>query len=137
MHAPIADRKEFYQVQTRNIRICILLVSMILMILSSGILCRRLHLTYSDKISPDVPAQYLNRIFDPFFTSNAVGKGTKSDLSICYGIIQKMGGTIAVKSQVGQGTSFSIQLPVNVRQTDKPPTINSQQPLNHLGRFCR
>ncbi|WP_321494108.1 ATP-binding protein [uncultured Desulfobacter sp.] len=69
---------------------------------------------------PGIPAQYLDRIFEPFFTTKAVGKGTGLGLSICYGIIQKMGGTIEVESQVGQGTSFLIQLPVNARQTAKP-----------------
>lgn len=74
---------------------------------------------------PGIPAQYLDRIFDPFFTTKAVGKGTGLGLSICYGIIQKMGGTIEVESQVGQGTSFLIRLPVDIRQTAKPSTNNN------------
>ncbi|NDY72766.1 two-component sensor histidine kinase [Desulfobacter hydrogenophilus] len=54
MHKPIADRKEFYQVLTRNIRIRILLVSIIPMMLTLGILCWRFHLAYSEKISAHI-----------------------------------------------------------------------------------
>ncbi|EIM64271.1 sensor histidine kinase [Desulfobacter postgatei] len=54
MNEPIADRKAFYQVLTRNIRIRILLVSIIPMMLTLGILCWRFHLAYSEKISAHV-----------------------------------------------------------------------------------
>ena len=54
MPEPITDRKEFYQVLTRNIRIRILLVSIIPMMLTLGILCRQFHLAYSEKISAHI-----------------------------------------------------------------------------------
>ena len=54
MNEPIADRKAFYQVLTRNIRIRILLVSIIPMMLTLGILCWRFHVAYSEKISAHV-----------------------------------------------------------------------------------
>ena len=54
MNEPIADRKAFYQVLTRNIRIRILLVSIIPMMLTLGILCWRFHMAYSEKISAHV-----------------------------------------------------------------------------------
>ena len=54
MNEPIADRKAFYQVLTRNIRIRILLVSIIPMMLTLGILSWRFHLAYSEKISAHV-----------------------------------------------------------------------------------
>ncbi len=47
-HEPIAERKEFYQVLTRNVGMRILLVSIIPIMLTSGILCRQFHLTYSE-----------------------------------------------------------------------------------------
>ena len=54
MHEPIDDRKEFYQVLTRKIRIRILLVSIIPMMLTLGILCWQFHLAYSEKISAHI-----------------------------------------------------------------------------------
>jgi PAS domain S-box-containing protein len=52
------------------------------------------------------------RIFDPFFTTKEVGKGTGLGLSICYSIIVKHGGKITVKSQVNEGTTFTIKMPI-------------------------
>jgi two-component system NtrC family sensor kinase len=63
---------------------------------------------------PGIPALILPRIFDPFFTTKSVGKGTGLGLSICYGIIEKMGGTINVASRPGEGSVFTIELPVNL-----------------------
>jgi two-component system NtrC family sensor kinase len=68
----------------------------------------------------------LSKIFDPFFTTKAVGKGTGLGLAICYGIIQKLGGTITVKSEVGEGTAFTLFLPYEL-----PP--GSQEGANDSG----
>lgn len=59
-----------------------------------------------------ISAENLLRVFDPFFTTKEVGKGTGLGLSISHGIIQKHGGTIEVKSKVGEGSVFTIKLPV-------------------------
>jgi two-component system NtrC family sensor kinase len=59
-----------------------------------------------------IPAEQLSRIYDPFFTTKAIGKGTGLGLSITYGIVQEHGGTISCESQVGQGTRFTIELPI-------------------------
>jgi signal transduction histidine kinase len=59
------------------------------------------------------------RIFEPFYTTKAIGQGTGLGLSISYGIIEKHNGTIAVKSAPGKGTEFIITLPVKQTEKDK------------------
>jgi len=58
-----------------------------------------------------IAQENLTRIFDPFFTTKKVGQGTGLGLSISYSIVQRMGGTIIVRSKPGQGTMFCIALP--------------------------
>jgi len=59
-----------------------------------------------------IKAEYLEKIFEPFFTTKPDGKGTGLGLSIVQGIVEKHGGTIKVNSALGQGTRFSIRLPL-------------------------
>jgi two-component system, NtrC family, sensor kinase len=59
-----------------------------------------------------IRAEHLSRIYDPFFTTKAIGKGTGLGLSITYGIVQEHGGTIACESALGQGTRFTLTLPL-------------------------
>lgn len=59
-----------------------------------------------------IEAKDLERIFEPFFTTKPVGTGTGLGLSISYAIIQQHQGTIAVESEPGKGTRFTIRLPV-------------------------
>lgn len=58
-----------------------------------------------------IPATKIDKIFDPFFTTKEPGKGTGLGLHVTYNIIKKHGGTIEVKSIVGEGTEFVIWLP--------------------------
>jgi len=60
---------------------------------------------------PGIPKANIDRIFDPFFTTKAVGKGNGLGLSICFGIVKRMGGEIDVHSTVDIGTRFNIRLP--------------------------
>ncbi len=54
----------------------------------------------------------MEKIFDPFFSTKPLGRGTGLGLSICYGIIKEHNGTISVKSKRGEGTTFTISIPV-------------------------
>ena len=58
-----------------------------------------------------IPPDQLRQIFDPFFTTKESGQGTGLGLSIAYGIVARHGGTIAVESEVGKGSTFTIRLP--------------------------
>lgn len=62
-----------------------------------------------------IAAGALERVFDPFFTTKPVGQGTGLGLSISYEIVQRHGGEIAVRSEVGRGTVFSVFLPLPPR----------------------
>lgn len=56
--------------------------------------------------------EHLPYIFDPFFTTKAVGLGTGLGLSVAYGIVERHGGTLTAKSEVGEGSIFTIKIPL-------------------------
>ena len=64
-----------------------------------------------------IPQENMSKIFEPFFTTKEVGKGTGLGLAVCYGIISEHGGRLSVRSTLGQGTTFSIFLPIANRTT--------------------
>lgn len=68
-----------------------------------------------------IAAENLQRIFDPFFTTKPVGQGTGLGLSLSYGIVQKHGGRMEVTSEIGQGTTFRVTIPVERPQTAGTP----------------
>ena len=66
-----------------------------------------------------IPQANLQRIFDPFFTSKEVGRGTGLGLSVSYGIVKAHGGAIKVDSVVGEGSTFRVLLPAAGEQDDQ------------------
>ena len=67
---------------------------------------------------PGIENDILTHIFEPFFTTKETGKGTGLGLSITYGLVKKLGGDITVRSHVGQGTAFTITLPLHSEEHD-------------------
>jgi len=59
-----------------------------------------------------IPSEYLARIYDPFFTTKVIGRGTGLGLSITYGIVRDHQGSIQCDSTMGQGTRFTLTLPL-------------------------
>ncbi len=59
-----------------------------------------------------IPVQMQKKIFEPFYTTKEVGKGTGLGLTVSYGFIQKLTGEIKVKSEEGKGSTFSVIFPV-------------------------
>ena len=59
-----------------------------------------------------IPPEHLARIYDPFFTTKAIGVGTGLGLSISYGIVREHKGTLRCDSGVGRGTKFTLNLPL-------------------------
>jgi len=83
---------------------------------TSGRLCvttraseEAVEIAFSDT-GPGIPPERLAHIFDPFFTTKE--RGTGLGLSVVYGIVDRHGGEVDVRSEVGKGTSFTIRLPI-------------------------
>ena len=65
-----------------------------------------------------IPDENIPKLFEPFFTTKKKGKGVGLGLSVAYGIIQEHGGSIYVKSNVGEGTTFHLKFPLK-KASDK------------------
>jgi signal transduction histidine kinase len=80
-----------------------------------------------------IKLEHMARLFEPFFTTKPVGQGTGLGLSISYSLIQKNGGQISARSQVGKGTTFTIRLPFGqsasrVREELAAAAISTENP---------
>ena len=83
-----------------------------------------LKITVNDT-GPGIEPEIIERIFDPYFTTKEMGKGSGMGLSIVHGIVQNHSGAISVDSKLGKGTTFSLLFPaVDEKPKIEPETIN-------------
>jgi two-component system cell cycle sensor histidine kinase/response regulator CckA len=74
-----------------------------------------------------IPAEYLTKIFDPYFTTKEKGSGL--GLATSYSIIKNHGGEVAVTSEQGRGSTFTVLLPASKREPQPPPPSGTPAPL--------
>jgi PAS domain S-box-containing protein len=80
--------------------------------------------------------QDTHRVFDPFYTTKAVGKGTGLGLSICYGIVTEHGGEISVQNIPGRGAAVTVSLPVlSVGRSNGEYDANGADQISTTGRI--
>ena len=81
---------------------------------------------------PGIRREDLPKIFDPFFTTKGVGKGSGLGLSLSYGVVRAHGGTISAESELGQGATFTIDLPTFNRSQS---LLEAMEPASQRPRF--
>lgn len=84
-----------------------------------------------------IPAELLQKVLDPFFTTKGVGKGTGLGLSQVYGIATQSGGTVRIDSTVGEGATIEIWLPVSdaAERLHASEIPTGETPLSHGERI--
>ncbi|MFB2938063.1 PAS domain-containing protein [Aerosakkonemataceae cyanobacterium BLCC-F154] len=79
-----------------------------------------------------IPESIRKRVFDPFFTTKPVGQGTGLGLSVAHSIIERHGGKITCESELGKGTKFIVEIPLEQCSTMVKTPVQQQENQNHL-----
>jgi signal transduction histidine kinase len=66
-----------------------------------------------------IPAEDVDRVFEPFFSTKTHKGGTGLGLSITYNLVHEIGGTIEVQSKEGEGTTFRVIIPIKIHKKEK------------------
>ncbi len=93
-----------------------------------------LKLTISDT-GCGMDKEILGKIFDPYFTTKEVGKGTGMGLSMVHGIVKDHGGDIKIYSEPGKGTKFDIYFPLMANESVKQKALSAEQNLTGTERI--
>jgi signal transduction histidine kinase len=85
---------------------------------------------------PGIPPEILPRIFDPFFTTRTGGEGLGLGLAVTQSIVVGFGGTIEVQSQLGEGTTFVISLPLQAPDRDENSRNQRSEAISNRRRIA-
>jgi PAS domain S-box-containing protein len=80
-----------------------------------------------------IPREYIDRIFDPYFTSKEKGEGTGLGLAVVHGIVSSHGGAITVESKIGDGTTFHVLFPERLADTPSEERSQPSSPDTYTG----
>ena len=75
-----------------------------------------------------IPPENIPRIFEPFFTTKEAGKGSGMGLAMAYGIVKNHGGSLDVRSALGEGSTFRMLLPASAKEIPPPPSVSREEP---------
>ena len=81
------------------------------LLIKTALISNTIQVSFTDN-GPGIPEANLVHLFDPFFSTRRIGQGRGLGLSVCYGIIAAHNGQIYAKNQLGEGSIFTVELPV-------------------------